>query len=91
MSSDPRRGDLAICALGHVGVIACAKPQPVTYPDGNEGMAWVGWHIHSSLQGTQWSSRNPIVIARAQLDGTFEPDDRRRSEKENEMGDQSEH
>ena len=55
-----RKGVLAVCSQGHVGVITEDKPVPVTYDDGTEGVAWVGLHVLPlELFGTPWSSRSP--------------------------------
>lgn len=68
----PQRGDIAICSLGHVGIIECDEPQEVTYSDGNKGRTWVGTHLEP-LAGKPWSSRNPVVIARRTAEGRFVP------------------
>jgi len=61
MSDRPvKKSGLAFCGLGHLGVVECDRPQEVTYPDGNTGVAWVGRHIFPlELFGKPWSSRNP--------------------------------
>ena len=68
----PKRGDLAVCSLGFVGVIDCDEPQPVTYPDGNTSTAWTGKVLlPDDRMGAPWSSRNPILIAYVLDDGTY--------------------
>jgi hypothetical protein len=51
------RGVIAVCSLGHVGLITKDTKQEITYPDGNTGHAYVGLH----LDGTPWSSRAPTT------------------------------
>ena len=60
----PRRGALAICGIGTLGLIMTKDPVLVEYPDGNSGMAWSGIHLTSKVCeiGTPWSSRNPVVV-----------------------------
>ena len=60
----PRRGSIAKCGKGTIGMITCDAPQEVTYADGNKGMAWVGVHLTEKIGpiGSPWSSRNPEVI-----------------------------
>ena len=60
----PRRGAIARCSLGTLGLITSDGPVPVKYSDGSTGMAWVGSHLTDDLQSTgkTWSSRHPRVI-----------------------------
>jgi hypothetical protein len=60
----PRKGSLAICGLGCLGLVTEDKPKEVKYPDGNKGMAYVGIHLTDKLApvGSPWSSRNPRVL-----------------------------
>jgi hypothetical protein len=64
MDQKPRRGSFARCSRGFLGLITCDEPQEVTYPDGNNGVAWVGIHLTGSngLAGRPWSSRMPVVV-----------------------------
>ena len=59
----PRKGDIAMCALGRVGLILSDRPVEVTREDGAKRMAWTGVHVWPrSWIGKPWSSRNPKVI-----------------------------
>jgi hypothetical protein len=60
----PRRGDICLCSLDHLGVITSKGMVEVTYPDGNTGRAYVGVHIWPE-PGTPWSSRTPRIIGSA--------------------------
>lgn len=73
----PATGDLALCGHGWLGLITSDQLQPVTYPDGNKAMAWVGLHLIPrapegclapliSLDRGLWSSRSPIIIGNIQ-------------------------
>ena len=66
MDDKPRRGSLALCGLGCLGIITHDKPKKVTYKDGNEGVAYTGIHVTDQVTkpGSPWSSRNPKVIGR---------------------------
>lgn len=57
----PKKGAVALCSLGSLGLITENEPQEVVYPD---GMAWVGVHLTDKIApiGSKWSSRNPIII-----------------------------
>lgn len=70
--STPKRGDVALCSAGRVGLIECDEPIEIEYPDGNKGAAWIGMHL-TPRYGARWSSRNPRVIARKRENGTYEP------------------
>lgn len=70
----PRKGAVAFCKRGYLGLITSEKPEEITYPDGNKGMAWLGvqltdkppfssdWKGPTGM-GTLWSSRFPTVMA----------------------------
>jgi hypothetical protein len=71
----PRKGALALCRIGLLGVITSDAPVEVTYADGKKGLAWTGEQIaHRTFispytsqtitvkPGDPWSSRRPIVI-----------------------------
>ena len=62
-----RKGCIARCSLGLLGLVTSNKPELVTYPDGNKGMAWTGIHITNvvGLLGEPWSSRDPKLVAAA--------------------------
>lgn len=73
----PKRGAIALCSLGRLGLITCDEPQEVTYNDGNIGISWVGIQLTDGevqgvggdkgktikqVIGQTWMSRNPKVI-----------------------------
>ena len=62
---EPKRGALAFCSLGSMGIITSNKPEEVVYLDGTKGIAWVGMHLTDKIApiGSSWSARNPVVIA----------------------------
>lgn len=66
MSNDmlPRRGAIAVCSKGSIGIITSDEPVEVTYPDGSKSMAWVGLHLTDKIAkiGEPWSSRTPTVL-----------------------------
>lgn len=55
----PRIGDHVVCSQGYYGILTSDKPQHITYPDGNEGEAYVGI---SPINGHSWSSRHPVWL-----------------------------
>ena len=57
----PRRGALARCSLGMLGLITDDDMREFTYPDGNKGTAYVGVCL-AVPAGSPWSSRNPTVL-----------------------------
>lgn len=73
----PRRGALAYCSIGRLGLILCDEPQEIAYQDGNKGIAWIGIQltdgdiqgvgidksqiVHQKV-GDPWSSRTPRVV-----------------------------
>jgi hypothetical protein len=61
----PGKNAIAICSLGILGVITSDAPVQVTYPNGEQGMAWIGISISITGQkpaGSGWSSRKPHVV-----------------------------
>lgn len=75
--SHPKRGAIAKCSLGRIGLITSESPVPVTYNDGNKGTSWVGIQltdgevegvggdtgkIIKQKIGDVWMSREPKVI-----------------------------
>ncbi len=56
-----RRGAIAYCSRGMLGLITCDCPQPVDYGNGQNGVAWVGIHLTGQI-GAPWSSREPEVV-----------------------------
>lgn len=61
----PRKGALAFCSLGTLGLITSPEPHEVTYPNGTKGTSWTGIHLTDKICaiGEPWSSRSPIVVA----------------------------
>ena len=55
----PKRGDLAICGSGTLGIISSSRRKTIIYPDGNKAKAWYGV---TTQTGKPWSSRNPIIL-----------------------------
>ncbi|MFA5723970.1 MAG: hypothetical protein WC979_06950 [Candidatus Pacearchaeota archaeon] len=73
----PRKGSIAYCSLGRLGLITSDGPQEITYNDGNKGKAWLGIQLTEGtvkgvggdagkefiqIIGSGWSSRNPLVV-----------------------------
>ena len=66
---EPKKGAIAKCGWGTIGVIASDGLVEVTYPDGKKGMAWTGFHLqehvindHMIKIGDPWSSKKPEVL-----------------------------
>lgn len=64
---EPKRGAIARCSLGMLGLILSSELQEVAYPDGSRSLAWTGIQLlDDSEKGTRlgglWSSRNPTVL-----------------------------
>lgn len=57
----PKKGMIAKCSNGKLGLITSDEPKPVTYSDGNTAYAYVGIHLTGDI-GSEWSSRNPIIV-----------------------------
>lgn len=59
-----KKGDLAICSMGALGLVTVNEPEVVIYKDGNSAEAWVGIHLTNDIApaGSLWSSRNPEVV-----------------------------
>lgn len=64
MKNEIRKGTLAICGIGCLGLITEDEPREITYNDGNKSVAWVGIHLTDKVCaiGGAWSSRHPIVV-----------------------------
>jgi len=64
MKSEIRKGTLAVCGMGYLGLITEDKPREITYPDCNKFVTWVGIHLTDKVFpiGSAWSSRKPIVV-----------------------------
>jgi len=62
---EPKKGAIAKCKWGTIGVIASDGPVEVTYSNGDRGLAWIGFHLqeHDMIKiGDPWSSRHPEVL-----------------------------
>jgi len=63
----PKRGDIAVCSHGHMGLITCDKPSHESGTAGNVGAeVWTGVHLRTDRgkqAGGHWQSRKPAVIA----------------------------
>lgn len=64
MNNQPKKGDIGICSLGTIGLITEDYPITITYKDGNQSKAYVGFHLTDKISeiGKPWSSRNPKII-----------------------------
>jgi len=75
---EPKKGAIAICSRGCLGLITKDKPKKITYKDGNHGVAYIGIHIEEGEKttiGSPWSSRSPRVICHVEdlhLSGKFD-------------------
>lgn len=72
----PKRGAVARCSMGKLGLITANEPVPVKYKEGESGVAWIGIHLGEEEFDTDssveklitarsrepWSSRNPEVL-----------------------------
>ena len=58
----PKRGDLALCSKGHLGMITSDYKHNVSYGDGTFGIAYIGVYLEKGCEGQPWSSRNPTII-----------------------------
>ncbi len=67
---EPKRGAIAVCGIGTLGLITSRYKEFVTYPDGNTGKAWTGIHLTDKVcpQFSPWSSTRPIVLGYLQMD-----------------------
>lgn len=75
---EPKRGAIALCSMGSLGLILSDKPEKITYDDGKTAEAWTGvyltgrtidWKFGPKKGETQeipalspWSSTRPRVI-----------------------------
>ena len=63
-SLKPKRGAIATCSAGSLGLITADEPKEITYSDGSSAEAWVGIHLTDKIRsiGDGWSSRDPEVL-----------------------------
>ena len=61
LHGSPRKGSIAVCSQGHIGLITSDIMIAIVYPDETKGIAWTGIHLKGKI-GTPWSSRNPTVV-----------------------------
>jgi hypothetical protein len=54
-----KAGDVCRCSIGKLGMVTRNGRQHITYPDGNEGEAYVGICL---TDGEPWCSRSPERI-----------------------------
>lgn len=59
-----KKGTIAICGSGCLGLITEDEPRVVTYENGNKGIAYVGIHLTDNVApiGSPWSSKDPKPI-----------------------------
>jgi len=71
----PRRGDIAVCSHGYIGLILKDASIPNTSPTGVvEADLWTGIHLTTKggkQIGGLWQSRNPQVIAHSNMLATM--------------------
>ncbi len=67
---EPKRGALAVCGIGTLGLITRDGMHPVEYSDGSQGVAYTGIHLTDKVcpQFSLWSSKHPIVLGYLQID-----------------------
>ncbi len=60
----PREGSFALCSLDSLGLIISNGPVEIVYPDGSQGLTWVGIHLTAKIAsvGAPWSSRSPRIV-----------------------------
>jgi hypothetical protein len=68
-----KKGDIAVCGLGCLGLITNDSMQEIIYKDGNRGMAYIGIHLTNKIvpMGAEWSSRNPVIVGHIDDINTF--------------------
>lgn len=64
MSKQIKKGDIALCGIGTIGLITDDEPKEITFNDGNTVKTYVGIHLTNKVCkiGDRWTSRNPVVI-----------------------------
>jgi len=58
-----RKGSIATCSHGMLGLILVDEPVAMRYPDGNSDIAWIGIQLGKKMFGEPWSSRHPKVVS----------------------------
>ena len=62
----PRKGAIAFCSIGKLGLITSDGPHEITYSDGNKGLSWTGIQLTNKHPdtpvGSPWASRTPHVV-----------------------------
>lgn len=60
----PRKGAIAVCSIGALGLITSDAAVEITYPDNTKAAAWTGIHLTNRRAplGSPWASREPIVL-----------------------------
>ena len=68
-----KRGDIAICGIGTLGLILKDGMQTVIYDNGQGGTAYVGIHLTDKVceVGGEWSSRSPVIVGHIDHIETF--------------------
>ena len=62
--NEPKRGDIAYCGKGFLGLITSDTKKEVTYFDGSKAMAWTGIHLTNNPSiGSPWSAKNPEIVS----------------------------
>lgn len=63
-NSKPRKGSIAFCGIGSLGLTTHDEPKEIEYPDGNKTISYIGIHLTDMFSniGDKWSSRNPRVV-----------------------------
>lgn len=84
---EPRRGSIAFCSVGRIGLITSDGPEEFTFFNGDKAVVWKGIQLTEGMGGKNkdysqkcgdfWCSRNPIVIGHIDdyLNGLTLPED----------------
>lgn len=66
------KGFICYCSQGKLGLVLSKGKVKVKYPDGNEGLAYIGIHLQDPDFGKRWSSRKPHIVGMVDLNnGNF--------------------
>jgi hypothetical protein len=62
--TDLKRGAIALCSKGALGMITADAPELITYPDKSQDWSWTGVHLTDKIApiGSPWSARKPKVV-----------------------------